>query len=316
MRIFLRNSFVPVGWALSLCLFLHAQSALAGPNGFNLDRHAVPPEKILRGGPTRNGIPALRDPAFVTAQEAGLRPGDRVIGITAGGKAKAYPIRILNWHELVNDTVGGLPVAITYCPLCASGAAFDRRIDGRLLTFGVSGLLYNSNMLLYDRESESLWTQIGMRAITGSRTGTRLTLLPIFHGRWADWRSHHPDTRVLSFDTGHSRDYSRDPYAGYENSSRLYFPVENESALLPPKTLVFGVARAGTVRAYPLGALGERKRVIRDHFGEEVLRIRFDNASGSPRATAADETEIPGVVAYWFAWVAFYPETILWKPQD
>lgn len=316
MRVLLRNSFAPVGWALSFCLLLPAQSALAGPNGFSLSRHAVPPAKILRGGPPRDGIPALRDPAFVAAHEAGLRPGDRVIGIVAGGTAKAYPVRILNWHELVNDTVGGIPVAITYCPLCASGVAFDRRIDGRLLTFGVSGLLYNSNMLLYDRESESLWTQMGMRAIAGPRTGQRLTPLPIFHGKWAAWRSRHPDTRVLSFDTGHSRDYTRDPYAGYENSSRLYFPVENESALLPPKTLVFGVARAGAARAYPLETLGERKRDIRDLFGEEIVRIRLDSASGSPRATAADGTEIPGVVAYWFAWYAFYPETTLWRPQD
>ncbi len=316
MKVLRRHSFVPVGWALSLCLFLPAQSARAGPNGFSLDRHAVPPAQILRGGPPRDGIPALRDPAFVAADEASLRPGDRVIGITAGGTAKAYPIRILNWHELVNDTVGGLPVAITYCPLCASGAAFDRRMDGRLLTFGVSGLLYNSNMLLYDRESESLWTQMGMRAIAGSRTGTRLTPLPIFHGRWAAWRSRHPDTRVLSFDTGHSRDYSQDPYAGYENSSRLYFPVENESALLPAKTLVFGVARAGTTRAYPLAALGERKRDITDRFGEGMVRIGFDNASGSPRATAADGTEIPGVVAYWFAWYAFYPESTVWRPKN
>ena len=317
MRTLHRKARRVAAWGLLLgvlSLQAPAGAAAAGPNGFDLTRHDVPPAKILRGGPPRDAIPALTNPRFTGPARAGLAPADRVIGLVVGDTARAYPVRSLNWHELVNDVVGGIPVAITYCPLCASGAAFDRRSGSEALTFGVSGLLYNSNMLLFDRQSESLWSQMAMRAVAGPRTGARLRSLPVYHGTWAAWRARHPETEVLSFETGHARDYTRDPYAGYETSSRLYFPIDHESELLPRKTLVFGVAHAGVTRAYPLPALALRKEAIADRFGTEVVRIHYDAHSGSARAIAADGKEIPAMIAYWFAWHAFHPGSTVWQP--
>jgi len=291
---------------------VHAHAA-AGPNGFNLTRHAVPPSRILKGGPPRNAIPALVNPLFVPGSRSTLLPDDRVLGLSFNGNAKAYPVRILNWHELVNDTLGGVPVAITYCPLCASGVAFDRGKGGVVPTFGVSGLLYNSNMLLYDHASESLWTQMGMRAITGPRTGDRLDQLPLYHGTWAGWLKKHPRTLALSFDTGHQRDYQRDPYATYHTSPRLYFPVDAESAALPRKALILGVILGGVARAYPLTELARHDGPLSDRIGNRSVAIHFDSSANSPKVTGPTGKEMPGIVSYWFAWYAFYPETTLWR---
>ncbi|MDP3937449.1 MAG: DUF3179 domain-containing protein [Deltaproteobacteria bacterium] len=285
----------------------------AGPNGFDLTRHAVPPSQILSGGPPRDGIPALLHARFVPASQSQLQPDDRVLGIAIGGRAKAYPLRILNWHEVVNDEIGGLPVVITYCPLCASGVAFDRRVDGQTLVFGVSGLLYNSNVLLYDRQSESLWTQIGMRAVAGPRTGARLRSLPLYHGTWSAWRARHPGTLVQSFDTGFIRSYDRDPYVDYPATQRLMFPVEPRSNRLPAKTLILGVEQAGEARAYPLGDLRGTAGPVRDRLGGREVRIVYDLEAGT--ATVLDEKgrEIQSLVTYWFAWYAFHPDTGLWQ---
>ena len=134
-----------------------------------------------------------------------LEHGDRVLALEANGVAKAYPIRILNWHEVVNDEIGGEPVLVSFCPLCGTGMAFDARLDGRRLIFGVSGLLYNSDVLMYDLETESLWTQIGSRALTGPRQGKKLRQIPLLHTTWERWREEHPDGLVLSRETGHDR---------------------------------------------------------------------------------------------------------------
>ncbi|HSG05403.1 MAG TPA: DUF3179 domain-containing protein, partial [Nitrospiria bacterium] len=184
--------------------------------GFDLSRSSIPKEDILPGGPPKDGIPALDNPKFLKAGKAALlNSGDRVLGFSGKGEAKAYPIKILNWHEVVNDTVGGKPVVITYCPLCGTGMAFDPVVKGEHFTFGVSGLLYQSDVLMYDRQTDSLWSQILQEAVTGKMMGTRLTLLPLIHTTWEEWRKEHPNTLVLSTDTGYSRNYRRDPYEGY-----------------------------------------------------------------------------------------------------
>ncbi|MFZ0789299.1 MAG: DUF3179 domain-containing protein, partial [Chromatiaceae bacterium] len=186
---------------LSLTL---AASALAAPvkNGFDLVGALVPVSAILPGGPERDGIPAIDRPRFLPADEAPeVRTGDRVLGLRLDGQARAYPIAILNWHEIVNDRFGDLPVAVTYCPLCGTGMAFRAEAGGKPLQFGVSGLLYNSDVLLYDRQSESLWSQIDRRAISGPHKGERLEALPLEHTTWGDWQQRHPDTLVLSRDT-------------------------------------------------------------------------------------------------------------------
>jgi hypothetical protein len=179
--------------------------------------------------------------------------------------------------------------------------------------FGVSGLLYNSNMLLYDHASESLWTQMGMRAITGPRTGDRLDQLPLYHGTWAGWLKKHPRTLALSFDTGHQRDYQRDPYAAYHASPRLYFPVDAESAELPRKTLILGVILGGVARAYPLTELARHAGPLSDRIGNRAVAIHFDSSANAPKVIGPTGKEVPGIVSYWFAWYAFYPETTLWR---
>lgn len=305
-------------FASALCVALlwsaaEAPVAQAGPNGFDLTRHAVPPSQILPGGPPRDGIPALLHARFVPASQSKLRPDDRVLGIAIGGSAKAYPVRILNWHEVVNDEIGGLPVVITYCPLCASGVAFDRRVEGEVIVFGVSGLLYNSNVLLYDRQSESLWTQIGMRAVAGPRTGTRLRALPLYHGTWSAWRARHPGTLVQSFDTGFSRPYNRDPCAGYPSTQRLMFPVEPRSDRLPPKALILGLALDGEARAYPLDDLRATTGPVRDRLAGREARIVYDQKAGTASVQDKEGREFPTIVTYWFAWYAFHPDTGLWR---
>jgi len=166
-------------------------------NGFDLSGALVPPRAIERGGPPRDGIPSIDQPRFVAAGQSGLRDSDRVLGVARNGIVRAYPVRILNWHEIVNDRLAGEPVAITYCPLCGTGMAFSARAADRELSFGVSGLLYNSDVLLYDRATGSLWSQIMSRAVTGPLRGTSLTAVPLTHTTWADWRARHPRTEVL-----------------------------------------------------------------------------------------------------------------------
>ena len=173
------------------------------PPRFDLTKHSVPLDQIADGGPGKDGIPAILAPRFVSAGEATfLQDTDRVLGLTQGADAKAYPIKILNWHEIVNDVVGGKPVVVTYCPLCGTGIAFDAAILGQRRSFGVSGLLYQSDLLMYDHQTESLWSQIGMHAVAGPLTGEKLTPVFLEHTTWGEWRAAHPATLVLSTKTG------------------------------------------------------------------------------------------------------------------
>jgi hypothetical protein len=272
-------------------------------------RVSVPREEIRGGGPVVDGIPALAAPRKAAVEEAdrSLKPGDAVLGLLIGDEAVAYPIRLLNWHELVNDEVGGVPVAVTYCPLCRSGIVFDRRAGDAVREFGVSGLLYNSDLVMYDRGTRSLWSQIMAEAIAGSSTGAKLSRLPARRTSWAQWKATQPGTKAVLFDTGHSRDYGSDPYAGYADSPGLYFPVSHEDARLPRKTVVFGVSLPEGAAAVPVTALksgaGARARL-----GKRTVVFRAD---GGARAFDADGRELAGVEAYWFAWAAFHPRTLL-----
>ena len=176
----LRSTLSAAPTATLLTLTLLAATALAETNGFDLRNALVPVDEIHAGGPVRDGIPSIDEPKFIAAGDADfLRGGDDVLGIVRNGVARAYPIRIMNWHEIVNDEIAGERVAVTFCPLCGTGIAFAAESLGRDLTFGVSGLLYNSDMLLYDRETESLWSQIKKQAITGPMKGHRLSALPL-----------------------------------------------------------------------------------------------------------------------------------------
>lgn len=304
---------------LSLLPLLACAADAQVKNGFDLKGSSIKPQEIHRGGPPRDGIPALDHPRFTPAEAAGwLRPDDRVLGLAHGGVAKAYPIRIMDWHEVVNDEIAGKAVAVTYCPLCGSGVAFDAEIDGRVRSFGVSGLLYNSDVLLYDRGTESLWSQLEMEAVSGPMKGTEMEILPLRHTTWEAWREEHPRTLVLSRNTGHRRNYDATPYHGYEKSPRLYFPVDHRDRRFHPKTQVLGVELEGTSKAYPLSELDEaldgKAGTVIDTVGERRVEVRYDPKSGSAAVYEATEgeaagPEIAGVTAFWFAWAAFHPET-------
>ena len=290
-------------------------------NGFDLKDSLVPPDQLLHGGPGRDGIPAIDAPKFVLASAASLAATDRVLGLARQGVVKAYPVRILNWHEIVNDRFGDEPIAVTYCPLCGTGIAYVARAKGRATTFGVSGLLYNSDLLLYDRSTQSLWSQITAEAVSGPLKGEKLTPVALTHTTWADWRTRHPDTLVLSVDTGFNRDYSRDPYAGYASSARIMFPTINTSNRFPPKEPVLGVELNGARKAYAFSelakALGNHPRgTIDDRLGGSALSIRFDRENRTAQAFDSSGRELPAYVAFWFAWSAFYPTAEIFVARE
>ena len=286
-------------------------------NGFDLSQAEVPLSEIHRGGPPRDGIPALNDPEFLRAGDAPwLRDDDRVLGVYRNGIAKAYPLDIMNYHEVVNDVFADEPIAVTYCPLCFSGVAFRaRERDGARLLLGVSGLLYNSDVLLYDRRTESLWSQIAARAISGPRRGETLETVPIANTTWTAWRAEHPDSLVLSRNTAHSRNYDRDPYAEYVEDEALMFPVRFRMHGRHPKTPVLGVRVGERARAYPFSAFPETGRHrIEDELGGESLTILIDADARSGRVLDAQGEEIPSLTVFWFAWFAFHPETDWYEP--
>ena len=291
-------------------------SAIAQSNGFDLSNATLPVEQILHGGPPRDGIPAISNPKLVAAAEADyLKPDDRIIGIEVDGVARAYPVPILNWHEIVNDQIGEQRFAITYCPLCGTAVAFDATIDGEATDFGVSGLLYNSDVLLYDRATESLWSQIMSESVAGPRVGTRLAPIPISHTTWRDWLESHPDTAVMSDDTGFPRDYSRNPYAGYETSRTTYFAVNNQAPdNYHPKEVVLGLGIDGVYKAYPFVELDKHGK---QHFSDTVNGSRFnfewDSENRSITITDDKGEAVAGIQGFWFAWFAFYPDTEVFK---
>lgn len=301
-------------WATAI-LFAHG-AAFAEPvrNGFDLAGALVPVEEILQGGPPKDGIPAIDRPAFVGARDAtNLRPGDMVLAIFRNGIAKAYPIRILNWHEVVNDRFGADKIVVTFCPLCGSGVAFESNAGGRALRFGVSGLLYNSDVLLYDRETHSLWSQIRAQAVAGPLKGGRLAALPVLHTTWADWRARHPDSLVLTQKTGYSRDYDGDPYAGYEKSAELMFPVRFRAEGYHPKERVLGIVLDGKAKAYPFVELAKGSGEIADAVAGRAVRIRYSREHQSAEAFDAKGEPLVATTLFWFAWAAFHPETELYR---
>lgn len=296
--------------ALALALLAAASSVAAETlNGFDLSGLSVERSLVQRGGPPRDGIPALIDPAFVSADQAGLNDDDRVIGVAFNGEVKAYPLSIMNWHEVVNDRFGNRAVLVTYCPLCFTGMTFLAESEGERQLFGVSGLLYNSDVLLYDRATESLWSQISQQAVSGPRRGDVLPLLPSSHTTWGQWRQRHPDTRVLSEQTGFRRDYDRDPYGEYAQRRDIMFPVAFRARGYHPKEPVLGIRHQGVVRAYPRSELAKMPPRFTDELAGDTFTVLVDDDQVSARIADAEGNEVPTVLAYWFAWYAFHPDT-------
>jgi hypothetical protein len=231
----------------------------------NFARHSVPFDEIRSGGVGRDGIPSIDAPEFISNTEAQewLADNEPVIALELDGDARAYPLQILTWHEIVNDTVGNVPVAVTFCPLCNSAIVFDRRVAGEVYEFGVSGLLRNSDLVMYDRTSESLWQQFTGEAIIGDLTGTQLTFLPSSLISFADFQAAYPEGQVLSQDTGFNRRYGVNPYTNYDANGGTPFLFDGEiDERLPAMERVVAVtltdADGTTVDiAYPLRSLAE-----------------------------------------------------------
>jgi hypothetical protein len=290
---------------------LNVSWAPAGADdGLDLSPASVPLDQIVDSGPGKDGIVAIEWPRFVAASDSRfLADEDRVIGVAHGKAAKAYPLRILNWHQVVNDTFGRRRIAVTYCPLTGSAVVFRRRFGGMEHTFGVSGRLYEGNMLLYDHETASLWSQLASIALTGDRMGDHLHVIPSIVAEWEDWRRDHPATVVLAPDHGHARDYTRNPYVAYDASSAPMFSPARHDGRLQDKQRVLGVTLSGRDRAYPFSELQYAASPVRDRIGSREIAISFD---GREAVAMVDGELVPATSMYWFAWAAFHPMTSIW----
>jgi hypothetical protein len=315
----------------------------------SLIRYVVPPKEILPGGPPKDGIPSIDEPVFIGSREAVfLRPEDLVVGIDYGGVVKAYPHKILVWHEIVNDVVADTPVAVTYCPLCYTATAFIRVINGSVTTFGVSGKLYNSDLVMYDRLTDTYWSQHLGLGIMGPLAGVALERLQVDVMTWSKWRELHPDTRVLSTNTGFSRPYGYDPYGDYYRSRGILFPVNNRDDRLHPKAIVYGVVVDGVAKTYEQRTLAKAvvlNDVINGHpvviispfeqyvraysrllYGENLEFVIEDGRIADMQTGSVWDfsgravkgplkgeslTQMVVYPVFWFAWAAFYPSVEL-----
>lgn len=317
----------------------------------NSSNSIVPLDQIVSGGPPPDGIPSIDNPKFITVEQADsyLSDNDLVLGVSLKGETRAYPLQILVWHEIVNDVVGETPVAVTYCPLCFTNQVFNRTTaEGEILEFGTSGKLYNSNLVMYDRNTSSLWSQAMAQSITGEYSGTNLERIPFDLTYWSDWKQLYPDSLVLSQDTGHVRPYGVDPYGDYYTNPDVLFPVSNQDDRLGLKEIIVGVNHNGEYRAYPFRDI-ESLKVINDQINgkdisiwsvapflvkmfdpsvngqvltfsyDSMSKTFFDDQTGSE--WNIDGVSINGSLngsalmrlafdeGFWFEWVAFHPET-------
>jgi hypothetical protein len=322
-------------------------------NQIGLPKNIVPLDEIVSGGPPQDGIPSIDNPKFVSVSEADkfLQDADQVVGLNVNGDIRAYPLQILVWHEIVNDNVGGTPVAVTYCPLCFTNQVFNRTVDGQTAEFGTSGKLYNSNLVMYDRNSNSLWSQALGQAIVGKHAGLKLDRIPFDVAFWREWKQLYPDTNVLSRDTGSSRPYGADPYGSYYSNNDLFFPVSNKDDRLELKEIIVGLENGGQFKAYKLQEIQDT-RVINDRIGDKSLalfslypfmvrvfdstldgeKLEFQYNKNSSKITdkeTGSEWNFDGIgtagpmkgkhllrlpydEGFWFEWVAFHPKTALY----
>lgn len=302
-------------------------------------------EEIVWGGVRVDGIPSLDDPDLIEAADATyMIDSDLVFGVEINGDVRAYPLRIMGWHEMFNETIGGVPVALAYCTLCGAGILFETKVEGRKkpLVFGSSGFLFRSNKLMFDRATDSLWNQFTGEPVSGPllKSGIKLKIRPVAITSWGKWLASHPDTKVLSVETGHARDYSSgNVYKDYFSSPNLMFPVvvRNESQL-KRKDYVFGIREFGTAKAWPIDAFATVS-VINDKIGSKNLVLvgnaqtrtvrafergdkvfnpigkdgRLSDASGTWKITETALTSeqgemlprVAGHISYWFAWDSY-----------
>jgi len=291
-----------------------AESGASKPwNGFDVSNASLPAEKLVAGGPLRDAIHSVDQPEFVDPEAAArwVAASSTVIGLRLGDIARAYPVHLLEYHQIVNDDFAGVPVVLSYDPLTGTPLAYKRKLAGRTLEFGVSGLVYQSNFLLFDRQTESLWLQWSGEAIAGPMRGERLTALRVRQEPYAAWLARHPDTRVLARPLLKQIDYRYSPYSAYWGSKTIPFPVDVLDSTYHPKELVVGLRAQGKSRAY-LGSLILRAggRVVDDFEGRKV-RIAYNTETGTFSWDVPEDVAV--TEAYWFAWKAFQPETEVWQ---
>jgi len=289
-----------------------ATNIISGGGGFSIDKDTPGYENyktLMQGCPFKDCIPSIDSPVFESISDADewLDDDDVVFVLESGSQAKAYSQKILNWHEIVNDD----GFTVTFCPLCGSALAFDRDVNGQTLEFGVSGKLHNNDLVMYDRQTESLWQQITGEAIVGELFGERLTQIPLSGMRWSQFKEDFPQGLSLSRDTGTSRNYDRYPYGSYEQDPNPLFPVEGGvDNTIHPKTVVYGVEVNDSYKAYPVEKL-EAEGVIDDSIDGVSLRISYNNGDVTVENLTAG-IEIPATRLFWFAWKAFRPNTQLY----
>ena len=269
----------------------------------------VPFDSLMQACPAPDCIPSIDHPVFVPASEVTyLLDDDLVLTLTFNGITRAYPTRILDHHEIVNDMFNRDPVAITYCPLCGSGLAFDRRQGGQVLDFGVSSLLHNSDLVMYDRQTKSLWQQITGQAFAGQSRGSQLKSLPLSMITWNQWRQQYPQAEVLTVDDIQSETYTKDAYADYAGSDRLYMPVSATSARLHPKRVIYGLEIGERALAIDSEWLLKEGGFSDEYDGKKLV---FKLTGNGEVDASLDGERVTVHRMYWFAWYSFHPQTSL-----
>jgi len=279
-------------------------------------KHSVPLADILSGGPPKDGIPPIDKPKFVSIDEANKEIEDDGLGIAVsfGGVERFYPNQITVWHEIVNDTVGGQPVLVSYCPLCGTGIVFEPLVNSQATTFGTSGKLWNSNLIMYDRLTDSYWSQILGESILGEQTGTKLKLLPHQNILYKDWKAGHPNGEVLSTDTGHFRDYTRTPYGDYDNNLSVFFPVDHEDDSFHPKAPTYQIEVGRVIKIYPIEELDKGPDKFTDTVGGIELEINYDSSYKTVVINRVDnKKEVVPFYGFWFSVIAVHPDAEVYR---
>jgi len=294
-------------WMALLLMSLWGCDDVAGPgiggtpsgnnNNNNSNDWLIPISEVFDGGPGKDGIPALTDPAVVPASDEDyLTDSDLVLGYVEGNEARAYPHDILDWHEIINDRIGDVNISVTYCPLTGTGIGWNRDIDGFTTTFGVSGLLYNSNLIPYDRVTDSNWSQIRLDCVNGEKIGSEIKTFSMLETTWKTWKEMYPFSTVVSTNTGYNRSYGRYPYGSYRTDDQyLIFPVANKDARIPNKQRVHGIVAAGNAKVYPMELFGSQVSVIMDGFEDGayvVVGNESDNFAVSFFRDPGDGTDL------------------------
>lgn len=316
----------------------------------------IPEDEVMDGGPGKDGIPSVDDPQFSSVSAINfLSPDDLVIGFKANGEARSYPHPVMDWHEITNDKAGGIPIAVTYCPLTGTALGWSGQVQGEVTTFGVSGLLYNNNLIPYDRKTGSNWSQIKSLCVNGNLKGTIPRFYHLVETTWEQWKKMYPNSKVMNRNTGYNRNYNQYPYGDYKSSGQLLFPVSNEDSRLHKKERVHGIIVKSKARIYRLKHFSGGVNVNYDRFqGKDIVLagsrpggfiVSFERGSdknfqaiqtGGNKIMKDEEGNVYDLfgyiiegpdkgsrldpthsfMGYWFSWAAFFPGVEIYQPRD